>query len=493
MSTKEENSSYKQILKSTSIFGGVQALNILITIIRSKFIAVFLGPAGMGVVGLYNSTTGIVSSITGFGLGTSGVKEISANSETNARDKTIDLVKKLALITGLFGTLITILLSPILSKISFGTYEYTFHFAIISITLLFTQIYTCDLTILQGLRKINYLAKANIFGSISGALIAIPLYILWGENGILPVIILSSLVNVFISKYFLNQEIKKSSDITLKQSLIEGKSMLTLGLTLSFSGFINLGCLHVLRLFITHNGSLNDLGLYGAGFNIVNTYVGLIFSAMATDYFPRLSASTDNQNKQNEIINQQAEVAILVLAPILILMMVFIKWFILLLYTTEFISIVDMIYFACIGILFKSTSWAFSFIIISKGQSKVFIIHELIANLYFLILNILGYYFFKLNGLGISFLISYLLYMIHMYLLIKLKYCFELKPKFIKIFLIQLTFTLLTYSIIKLNIGYTLIPTLALAIISILYSFYSVKNIISFKSKLQSILNKKRD
>ncbi|MFN8229383.1 MAG: hypothetical protein U0V03_00510 [Bacteroidia bacterium] len=67
------------------------------------------------------------------------------------------------------------------------------------------------------------------------------------------------------------------------------------------------------------------LDFMGAGFNIVNTYVGLIFSAMATDYFPRLSASTDNQNKQNEIINQQAEVTILVLAPILILMMVFIK------------------------------------------------------------------------------------------------------------------------------------------------------------------------
>ena len=43
----EEQSSYRQIVKATSVFGGVQGFNILISIIRSKVVAVLLGPAGI--------------------------------------------------------------------------------------------------------------------------------------------------------------------------------------------------------------------------------------------------------------------------------------------------------------------------------------------------------------------------------------------------------------------------------------------------------------
>jgi hypothetical protein len=49
-------SSYRSIMKATSVWG-VQVFYIVIAIVRSKIIAVLLGPAGMGIVGLLNSTT----------------------------------------------------------------------------------------------------------------------------------------------------------------------------------------------------------------------------------------------------------------------------------------------------------------------------------------------------------------------------------------------------------------------------------------------------
>ena len=52
----EETQSYKSIFKSTSLFGGVQVYNILLSIIKTKFIAVLLGTTGMGIMGLYQST-----------------------------------------------------------------------------------------------------------------------------------------------------------------------------------------------------------------------------------------------------------------------------------------------------------------------------------------------------------------------------------------------------------------------------------------------------
>ncbi len=78
----KNSGSYRQIMKATSIFGGVQVFNILISIIRSKVMAVLLGPAGIGILGLFNSTIVLLSSLTNFGLGISAVKDIAAARET---------------------------------------------------------------------------------------------------------------------------------------------------------------------------------------------------------------------------------------------------------------------------------------------------------------------------------------------------------------------------------------------------------------------------
>ena len=123
MAQNSSKNSYRQIMKATSIFGGVQVFNILISIGRSKILAVLLGPAGIGVLGLIMSTTKLISSLTNFGLGISAVKEIAIAFELgdeNQLAKTIVIVKRWIWYTGLFGALLTILLSPFLSELTFG-------------------------------------------------------------------------------------------------------------------------------------------------------------------------------------------------------------------------------------------------------------------------------------------------------------------------------------------------------------------------------------
>ena len=61
-----------------------------------------------------------------------------------------------------------------------------------------------------------------------------------------------------------------------------------------------------------------DVGLYSAGFTMIGTYVGMIFTAMGTDYYPRLSAVAKSNELSRQAINQQAEIAILIIAPLLI-------------------------------------------------------------------------------------------------------------------------------------------------------------------------------
>ena len=205
---KTQNS-FRQIMKATSLFGGVQIFQIIILVIRSKFIAVLLGPAGMGITGLLTSTIGVIAGLTNLGLNVSAVKDIAAANSTGneTRIATVAIViRRLVWITGVLGTLITLALSPWLSKLTFGNGEYTFAFVWISITLLFNQLSSGQLILLQGMRKLQYLAKANLYGSALGLVITVPLYYKLGVNGIVPGIIVTSVLSLFLSWFFCKKD-----------------------------------------------------------------------------------------------------------------------------------------------------------------------------------------------------------------------------------------------------------------------------------------------
>ena len=73
---QDSKSSYRSIFKATSLFGGVQVYQILIQIIKSKIIAVLLGPAGVGVIGLFQSGLDLVKNLTSMGLASSAVRAL---------------------------------------------------------------------------------------------------------------------------------------------------------------------------------------------------------------------------------------------------------------------------------------------------------------------------------------------------------------------------------------------------------------------------------
>ncbi len=449
----EQRSSYRQIMKATSVFGGVQVFQILIRIIRSKFIAILLGPTGMGIAGLLSATTGLIAGLTNFGLGTSAVKNIAAAYGSGNETKVstiVTVIRRLVWITGLLGAILTLVFSSWLSELTFGNKEYTFAFIWISITLLLNQISTGQGVLLQGMRKIRYLAQSTMIGSVLGLITTIPLYYFYGIKGIVPGIIVTSITSLLLSWYFANKIDIKPVPVSKATTIAEGKGMLTMGFMISLSGLITLGASYIVRIFISNTGGIDQVGLYNAGFAIINSYVGMIFTAMSTDYFPRLAAVAENNEQSKIIINQQAEIALLILAPVIMVFLVFINWAVIILYSAKFLEVNEMILWAVLGIFFKSACWSIGFIFLAKGATKMFFWNELIMNIYMLGLNLIGYYLWGLAGLGISFLLAYILYTIQVYVVANRYYDFSLNIEFYKIFILQILLAISCLILVKL-------------------------------------------
>ena len=58
------SSSYSQTLKSSSIVGGAQAVSLVLGMVRTKLVALLLGPTGVGLIGLYDSVISLTGTLT---------------------------------------------------------------------------------------------------------------------------------------------------------------------------------------------------------------------------------------------------------------------------------------------------------------------------------------------------------------------------------------------------------------------------------------------
>src|SRR5690606_15789818 len=197
---RENKKLYQQILRATTLFGGVQAFNILVSVVRSKVIALLIGPEGMGIAALLTSAVNLINGFTSLGLETSAVKYISkenADGNKAGLGKIISVLKQMVWLTGLLGAFVTLAFSPLLSRLTFGTDEYTVWFAWLSITLLFKQLSVGQLALLQGFQKLQFLAKANFYGSLAGLILSVPLYYFFGIDAIVPAMVISTLCALF--------------------------------------------------------------------------------------------------------------------------------------------------------------------------------------------------------------------------------------------------------------------------------------------------------
>ncbi len=419
---------YRTAFNATALFGGVQVFTILVSLVRNKLVAVWLGPAGMGIMNMFNQTIDLIYSVTNLGLQNSAVRDIARTDEQadpTFFSKTVKAINRWVLATGLLGALITVALSPLLSRLIFQSGSYTLSFVILSCIVMMMGIYSGNYALLQGTRRLKYMAKANIFGALAGFVCSVPIFYFFREKGIVSAMVLTSLATLLVSFFFVRKVKLAQADQTWKESYRLGLGTMKLGVMLALSGISATLVQFIVRIFISYLGGeegMQHVGLYYAGWAINWQYFGLVFTAIEKDYFPRLVSISSDNTAARKVINQQSEIAMLIIAPMVVVMIIFLPYVISLLYTSEYLGIVDMVKFMFVGTIFRAGVWAISFLFLAKGDGKTYLFNELGIRLVTLPSYALGYYFFGLTGVGYGFLFSNAVYLVIVVIVSRRKY-----------------------------------------------------------------------
>lgn len=406
-SALSSNSTTSRIVRAMGVFSGVKILGILCSLVRNKLIALFIGPAGLGLIMLYNTFVDLISQLSRVSMDQSAQRDISQASDAQI-PAVVAVVRRWAIWLGLAGTVFMCVTSPLLSWLSWGTVDHWGAFCILSVIPLCYSYITCTNAINQGLRRFKALALANVLGTVTALAATVPLIIWLGIDSIVWVIVIYAVLS-WAATWLYRPRIRR---IVLPRPEImrKGRSFIRLGAQISIATALSQVTAYVFVIFLNTYADTDTLGLYQAGFTVMNSYVGIIFMALWVEYYPRLSAMAHSTRRLSLAASHQTRLTLFILAPLLCLLAICAKPVILLVYSSDFLPITTYIRLCCIGVVFRTTSWCLAYVILARGDGRAYLVTETLSCFVGLAANIAGYLLGGFTGLGIAYIAWYVLY-----------------------------------------------------------------------------------
>lgn len=403
----KNDSTASHALKYIGVFGGIQALNLLMGIIRNKFTSIFLGGSGLGLMVIYNSVAEFVSNSTNLGVSFASVRSLSELFETGTEEEVshaVRVIRTWCFWTAILAAVFCICCAPLLGSLFASDEKLQDDW---SIALLAPMVFSMaliggEISILKGLRRLKRVATISAVVAASLLITTLPFYSLMHTRGIIIALNVSVIVALGIHFCFtLPLYPWRVSPFSLK-IMREGWPLVRIGIPFAIAAMTTAGSTMVLLALILRLGSQADVGYYKMGYAIMVSYAGLVLTSMEADYFPRLSAVNNDIERRNTAMNIQIRACLMFVAPILIAMMVMMPWIIRILLKEEFLIINEMAVCAAGFIFFKAIATPIAYIALARGDSLLFLFMELICNLFSVGLIVGGYYLWGLTGAGIG-------------------------------------------------------------------------------------------
>jgi len=401
--------SHRQIFRSSVIIGGASVINMVIGIVKVKVLAVLLGPAGIGLMGLYQNIMGMASKLAGCGMDISGVRQLAASVD---EAETLSIVRRALwlgnLMLGIAGMAILWLLREPVAQWVFGNRLHASEVGWLGVGLLLTLIAGSQTALLQGLRRIDDLAKVSILSALVAAAMGILAVYLLGNEGVLWFVLTAPAANVLVASYYAAR--LPHTQIAYDMAAIQQQwlAMLKLGIPFMASGLLMLTTQLAMRSIVLRELGLDASGYFQAAWAVSMTYVGFVLNAMAMDYYPSLTAAIGDHERARKLVNEQAEMGLLLAGPLLMAMITFAPWVIHLLYAESFSPAAELLSWQVLGDILKVASWPIGFVFLATGHGSVYIGIQLVWSAAYLGTLVLGVQEFGLVMAGVGFGVAYL-------------------------------------------------------------------------------------
>lgn len=409
----------KSILKATAVLSSASFISVLMGLILAKVSATLLGPQGVGLMGLLQSLAGLAALVAGMGVGAglvrAGAKALAQEDEGQMSALGGGAWLLWWTLGGLAALLLVLLRAP-LSRLMLGGEEHSGAVVLMAPTLLLMLATLVQTSILNAHRRIGDLARVAVKSSVAGGLLTVFFIWRWRAGGIAPAILAASVAGWAVSYYYLRR-LRRAGEtpravVARRDVFGAARELLRFGAPYTASMVVGGGVQLILPALVLHRLGHDGVGFYRAATTISVTYLGFLINAMAQDYYPRISAASDDEAGLTRLINDQLRLVLLISGPIIVGMLALVPYIVPLVYSAQFAPTSDLLEWQLIGDIFKFAAWTMSFVILARSGSKTFFLTELFGGSCLLLMSWFGMRWFGLSGLGVAFILTCAFYLV---------------------------------------------------------------------------------
>ena len=399
------------LLKTSALNGIAVLIKTATMFILNKILAIYVGPSGYAAIGQFQNFIQIITAFAGSSINTAVVKYTAEYYEDENKQRAI--WRTAGNVVFIFSIVMAILILAFQKPLSFyifQSYEYQSVFIWFAIFLIFFNLNTLFLAILNGKKEILKLVIANIAGSLFslivtglltvnfhlyGALIALSVY--------QSVAFFATLIICYKSDWFKIYYLFGKVDWKVLRKLSHFALMAIISVV-----FGNLAQI-ILRNVIISEYNIVYAGYWDAMTRLSGGYLIFASTILSVYYLPRLS-----ELKNYKDIIQEVNYGYKIILPVACVTSFFVYFYqdfiINTLFTEDFLPMKELMFWQLIGDVIKIGSWIISFMMLSKAMTKIFIITEAFFALNIIPLSLFFINYFGFKGVAMAFAMNCLLY-----------------------------------------------------------------------------------
>ncbi len=430
------DTSTSHILRSTGIIGGSSVANILIGLVRTKVAALVLGPAGIGLVGLAHGLMSTVAAFAAFGLGNVGTRQIAgAGDDPESVSAARRAIAMAAAVLAMAGALLLFLLREQAALWVFQDQSWaaSIGWLALGVALLIGSI--AQNAILTGMRRIGDLARVSVGSALLATALGVGALLIWREDALLFFVLVSPVVTFAVGAWFV-AKVPRSSPrrARIAELAPHWRVLARLGLAFTIGAAAALGSQLAVRALVQRELGPVALGHYQAVLMISMNYIGFVLTAMAADYYPRLTVAVRDPAVARDTVNQQAEIALLLSGPLLVGTVALAPWLVPLLFSSEFAPAVEILRWQILGDLMKIASWPLGYLLLAAGHGRAFVAADVGSAILFVAVTLVALEWLGPIAPAIAYLVMYAVYAIVVFVLARRSIAFVPSRPVIEVF-----------------------------------------------------------
>ncbi len=401
-------------------------INLISSAIAIKIIALFSGPAGVGLFSLLRQTQQTAAIVGSIGGQAAIVQSLSDKNE-DERLAHISVISRSVLLVTSLVCLVLILASSWLGRWIFGDLDNAaLLIKWIAVPVFFASGSLLFSGIINSYRAIGLLSLVQIATGISLAVFAWLMRQSTSGPGYLVLLSVSSCTGFVCALYFCW---KRQWLVLLSEGMRQinrsavSREFIKVGLATLIVGLIGTGSVLIVRSIIAKFDGYAVAGIFDAAWTLSMTYVMLILSSFSAYYLPTLGMLKDNAIERNKLIEQYFRFATYASFPLILFVMLFKPWIVVILYSKEFTPAIHVMRWMLLGDYFKISSWVMAMPMLAYADLKPYVISELLWNVG---LSVSAYVAFSLHAdiemIGVIFMTLYAGYFLYTYLYCKKKF-----------------------------------------------------------------------